>query len=455
MVLLGQDPCAENTEFSPTYFEKFKGEQKEGEFYQAHNTRPIDVVCELVNMLNKAKVYGHPGTDGTFTSNILAWIKNDNDIWSMFQLNAASPKNKGRRILFFYVFFSLNYSINTTAMALLNFEFIESHPILHYVPPLVASVVLLLFKQVVEYVFRSPWSIKNLHASELLDPTTIPDDTVIEHTRLRNKRIRGIDYILSSIPTILTCFGLIKTTGAFHYDRYMVTLLLNSVVFALLGAALQVGMGRYNRDKEKFQRKWGALSYEGKFVHPKSITDVAAALVKHNGGPANCLRYLDTQSRCNWNHYFCLEGKGEDQLVWDLIRVFVDATPGCVSTGGRLDADFLSRFNGVDKFDPYDISTKMKSYPGINMEASRPVDNNSIESGSNGVITSQPTAPTTTIEDNKSPVLANEGEPESDETFRPSVGHTPNRAPTAMAQQKETHNVTSPLHGGSAEFDKL
>ena len=51
------------------------------------NTRPIDLVMELFEMLREDKLYGQPGTDGTVASNVLESIKNDNDIWSCFMLN--------------------------------------------------------------------------------------------------------------------------------------------------------------------------------------------------------------------------------------------------------------------------------------------------------------------------------------------------------------------------------
>ena len=62
----------------------FTGEHSKDDIYTAANLRPIDIIMELFTMLKADKMYGQPGTDGSFWSNITETIKNDNDVLSIF-----------------------------------------------------------------------------------------------------------------------------------------------------------------------------------------------------------------------------------------------------------------------------------------------------------------------------------------------------------------------------------
>ena len=138
---LGEDPLSEETEFSPTYFVNFKGVHKDGEVYEAHNTRPIDLVTELFGMLESQAMYGQPGTDGSFVSNFLETIKNDNDVWSICQLNPAHPFQKSFRNNYLTQTISLSLYVNTIVGKKMGyFSSPNPYELSHYIPSIIASI---------------------------------------------------------------------------------------------------------------------------------------------------------------------------------------------------------------------------------------------------------------------------------------------------------------------------
>ncbi len=127
-------------------------------------------------------------------------------------------------------------------------------------------------------------------------------------------------------------------------------------------------------------------------MHPKSISDVAEAMVRNNGGAGNCLRYLDKRTRCNWNHYFYLEGMGKRQRVSPMLQKLVNTLCCCACVGDTLDKHYMNRYDGVDTHYPYHMSTKRMLYPGINMESIPPPVPDDETGEAAGVVTSQPSA---------------------------------------------------------------
>lgn len=155
----------------------FKGEHERGEVYTAQNIRAIDVIMELFTMLKADKMYGQPGTDGTFWSNILETIKNDNDFISIFYLNKAHPFGKVERMVYFALCIFLNMVINSQ-MGLI--EGINKNLV-----SLLVSVVLVIVKKLIRCVYEAPCMSHDMAASDLRDG--MDPDEVVKKNAARQK----------------------------------------------------------------------------------------------------------------------------------------------------------------------------------------------------------------------------------------------------------------------------
>lgn len=326
----------------------FQGEHEKGEVYTAQNTRAIDVIMELFTMLKGDKMYGQPGTDGTFWSNILETIKNDNDFISIFYLNKAHPFGKGERMIYFALCVFLNMVINSY-MGLI--EGINKNLV-----SLLVSVVLVIVKKFIRYIYEAPCMSHDMAASDLRDG--MDPDEVVKKNEERQKNIQGP---LNSVIYV-ACFGsgaasIVSAYSNLEIAQYILTLAFNVVIFAFLMIFFNVAMGKYGKDREEFEKRWGALKYDGKYLHPKNIGEVAEAIVKNHGGRENALKHLDSKSRDNYYCYFGLEGEDKDLLTPEFIEKFRSCFQ-CLHMNETMTAKYEGRFDGVKTFSPYNLETK-------------------------------------------------------------------------------------------------
>ncbi len=336
---------------------EFHGEHKKDDIYTVENTRPIDVIMELFTMLKADKMYGQPGTDGSFWSNVMEMVKNDNDFISIFMLNKGHPFNKVERFKYFGLCVFLNMLINSNMGKVKGID--------KNLVSLIVSCALIVVKKVIRLAYEAPCLSRNAAASDLRDSDKTPDEIVKENQE-REKSIQ------EPINTVITF--LILGTGAasvasaysnFEIAQYILTLAFNVVIFALAFLIINVLMGAYGRDREEFEKKWGALKYNGEFLHPKSISDVAAFVVRVHGGREEALKHLDQGSRDNYYAYFCLEGEGDLDLfsqgtINSMRRLF-----SCCITDEKMVAKYEARFDGNKRLNPYNIETKSALYGNV------------------------------------------------------------------------------------------
>lgn len=124
---------------------------------------------------------------------------------------------------------------------------------------------------------------------------------------------------------------------------------------------INVAIGKYGKDREEFEKRWGALKYDGKYLHPKNLGEVAEAIVKSHGGREKALKHLDTKSIEYYYCYFGLEGEDGDLLTPELIEKFRSGC-ACLHMNDTMTAKYEGRFDGKKKFNPYDLETKGQLY---------------------------------------------------------------------------------------------
>lgn len=329
---------------------RFKGEHRPDDIYTVENTRPIDVLVELFTMLRKDALYGMPGTDGTFWNNVLESMKNDNDVVSIFYLNKGHSFNKLERIIYLAMSVALNLVLNSYVGTV---EAIPSATV-----ALVVSVILVIAKKFMRFVFEAPCLAHDHAASDLRDTGKTPDELVKENERRENQYQQPVIWLMYMFITSGGVVGCLAAYTNFEIAQYLVTLVFNVIVFAIVTTSVSIMIGGYSKQKEAFQKKWGALQIDGKYVHPTSISDVAAAIQKHGGDKV--LEHLDTKSQENWDEYFAFNDEGKEQLMPESIVKNVRAVCACVEDS--IDGKYLDRFDGEKRIDPYSLETKSKLY---------------------------------------------------------------------------------------------
>ena len=235
--------------------------------------------------------------------------------------------------------------------------------------------------------------------------------------------------------------------------RFTMTFSINSIFSVVLILLYNIATGKYGKDRAEFEKKWGALNYGGKFVHPKSISDVAEAMVRNNGGAGNCLRYLDKRTRCNWNHYFYLEGMGKRQRVSPMLQKLVNTLCCCACVGDTLDKHYMNRYDGVDTHYPYHMSTKRMLYPGINMESIPPPVPDDEKGEAAGVITSQPSADVRV--DDKAVTKESMIEEKEKETELSPDQVNSNATAARLDRLLRSPSILSPVQNTPSEFGEL
>lgn len=339
-----------------SHMDDFRGEHKKDDIYTASTTRPIDVVMELFTMLKGDKLYGQPGTDGTFWSNILEAFKNDNDVLSVFKLNKAHPFNKTERITFLALSIFLNLVINSSMGA------IESQ--IGISPTLVSilvSVVLVVVKKLLRLLFEAPCMSHDAAASDLRDNTdSRSPDEIVEENEKKQKQLQAPIRILIQIAASgIGVGGIAAAYSNFEILSYILTFACNVILFSVLNTAFLVATGRYEKDREEFETKWGALQYNGKYLHPRSISDVAKAVVEHAGGLENALKHLDTKSQENFEAYFYMNSSGQEEM---LSTECVDGFKNNLSCMTVTEEKYLARFDGRTRLNPYSLESKGQLY---------------------------------------------------------------------------------------------
>ena len=329
---------------------RFKGEHRPDDIYTVDNTRPIDVLVELFTLLRNDSLYGMPGTDGTFWCNVLESMKNDNDVVSIFYLNKGHSFNKLERTIYLAVSVALNLVLNSYIGTI---QAIPSAAV-----SFVVSLILVISKKFMRYVFEAPCLAHDHAASDLRDTGKTPDEIVEENEKRENQYQQPVIWFLYMFMTSGGVVGCLAAYSNFEIAQYLVTLVFNVFVFAMVQTTISILLGSYSKQKEAFQKKWGALQIDGKYVHPASISDVAAAIQKH-GGP-KVLEHLDHKSQENWDEYFAFDEDGKKELVPESFVNGVRSVCKCVEDS--IDGKYLDRFDGENRIDPYCLETKSKLY---------------------------------------------------------------------------------------------
>jgi len=331
----------------------FTGEHSKDDIYTAANLRPIDIIMELFTMLKADKMYGQPGTDGSFWSNITETIKNDNDVLSIFKLNKAHPFNKQERMIFLGISIFLNMMVNSSLGTV--------EGINKTLGSLIVSLALVAIKKLLRFVYEAPCMSHDSAASDLRDGKD-PDE-VVRANELRQQSIQGpVNYFLYFV-----CFGcgagaIFTAYSNLEIAQYIITFVVNVLVFAIINVVFSIMFGKYGKDREEFEKKYGALMYDGEYLHPKNIGDVAMAVVKSHGGRNNALKHLDSKSSSDYYEYFCLEGEGNDDLIQPETIENIRKTFACLNMDERMSEKYLARFDGQERLNPYDIESKPKLY---------------------------------------------------------------------------------------------
>ena len=332
----------------------FKGEHMYGEIYTAENLRPIDVIMELFTMLKADKMYGQPGTDGTFWSNVMEMIKNDNDFISIFMLNKAHPFNKQKRMAFFMFCIFLNVLINSYMGIVKGIN--------QNVLSLIVSCLLIVVKKGFRLAYEAPCMSHDAAASKLRDEGKDPDVVVL----LNETRQKPFKCIVNTIIGLLclstVTMSIVSAYSNFEIAQYILTLAFNVVVFAFINVFFNVLIGTYGKNREEFEIRWGSLVYDGKYLHPKNIGEVAEAIVKFHGGRENALKHLDAGSRDNYYDYFCIDGAGvRDIFSPESIERFRSMC-ACLNINERMVVKYEARFDGQEHLNPYDPESKEALY---------------------------------------------------------------------------------------------
>jgi hypothetical protein len=378
-------------------YEDFLGEREEGLVYLAENTRPIDVVMELLKMLREDKLYGQPGTDGTFWSNVTEVYKNDNDIIGMWKINEAHSFTKVDRFFYLFTAISINFVINS---------WVKTLKVADIVSIMIATTFIALLKMATRAALDAECFIHDKHSSDLRDVGRgHPNEVVAANKKKNEQALMAIFITLRLLTVVMGAGGAASIATQPQIRDYIITFIVSTVLTGMVTIAIKVLRGKYNDDREEFEMKWGALQYDGQYVHPKSITDVAIAVLKagnieppaeaadqrggilgmasrgmkavqkavtwHHPKEQPALKHLDEKTQEMFSAFFIIDGKGKDQQAPECWKSSLEKM--WMSANEKMEASYMARFidssNTSDstkqtkKVHPYDLFAKERLYP--------------------------------------------------------------------------------------------
>ena len=221
---------------------RFRGEHRPDDIYTVDNTRPIDVLIEHFTLLRNDSLYGMAGTDGTFWCNVLESMKNDNDVVSIFYLNKGHSFNKTERIIYLVMSVALNLVLNSYIGTI---EAVPSAAV-----SFVVSLILVISKKFMRFVFEAPCLAHDQAASALRDRGKTPDEIVEENEKRENQYQQPVISLTYVFMTSGFVVGCLAAYSNFEIAQYLVTLVFNVIVFAIVQTAISILLGSYSKQKE-------------------------------------------------------------------------------------------------------------------------------------------------------------------------------------------------------------
>ena len=229
------------------------------------------------------------------------------------------------------------------------------------VASILVSCLLVCVKKLLRLIYEAPCLSHDSAASDLRDGKN-PDE-VVAANEARQQNIQGpLNSFLYFLVFVLGGNALYSAYVNFELPQYIITLAINVLVFAIINVIVSVLRGQYGKDREEFEKKYGALMYDGKYLHPKNISEVAEAIVKFHGGRQEALKHLDSKSQGDYYEYFCLNGEGDDDLFKPETIDMVRKNLACLNMDERMEEKYKLRFDGEKTFNPYDLESKQKLY---------------------------------------------------------------------------------------------
>ena len=274
--------------------------------------RAIDVIIELEWLLVGKAAYGQPGTDGSFTSNLIKVIQNENEILSLFYVNPQHPFSAGERACALFLGFGINCIAN---------NYLYHDPVWSLYPfesSLYVAAAMSVLNFVLRYVFEKRCFIGYHVVSDDIKGG-VKKVSAVECLEL----VTGVGGLVIAVGGLgLLGTALNQYPGDIH--RYLASQVMSSLIIStLLLIPFQLGLfsfataSGYVNDRYEFEKKWCDFHLPSspgtmELIRPKTISEVAHAVETRTADGLSNLNFQvfdrknADENKAHWDRIFCL-----------------------------------------------------------------------------------------------------------------------------------------------------